>query len=454
MSRSVPWRRGVAQAVVVAAACLLTAACVARRVPVTPGADTYPEYVFPSDRGEAAAVAAGVDRVWRLLQANDLRAATREVRGVLEQAPSSVTARTAQGYVALASRLPDVALRAFDASLAARPSYAPALAGRGHALLAQQKDADALAAFEAALAADASLAEVKRRADAVRLRVVDTAVAEARASRKAGRLDDARARYTKALQASPESAFLYRDRAAVARELHDDAAAVADLRRAATLEPADADGLAALAAALAATGQLRESEATYRRALALDPSDNIRAELAGVTARLRDTQVPGEVRDIEGRRQLTRGDLAALLGVRFEPLLRGVPPVQLVITDLRDDWSRPWITTVTGAGVMEPYPNHTFQPSAPAVRADFAAAAWRLLALAAPARPALRPFLQARPPIADVSQTHPLYAAAASAVASGAMPLLDGGRFDAARALSGADAAAAVRRLRTLMALE
>jgi len=34
------------------------------------------------------------------------------------------------------------------------------------------------------------------------------------------------------------------------------------------------------------------------------------------------------------------------------------------------------------------------------------------------------------------------------------MPLLDGGRFDAARALSGADAAAAVRRLRTLMALE
>jgi len=334
-------------------ACLLGMACVPRRVPAVPGAPAFPEYVLPSDRGEPAAVTARVDQVWRLLQANDLRAATREERALLEQAPASVSARTVQGYVALASRLPDVALRAFDGALGARPSFAPALAGRGHALLAQQKDAEALAAFDAAVKADPSLTEIRRRADAVRLRVVDTAVAEAGKARSAGRFDDARSRYTLAIQVSPDSGFLYRERAAVARELHDDAAAIADLRRAAALDPSDADGLAALGRALAATGQLREAEATYRRALALDPSDAIRAELSAVAGRQRDTLLPGEVREIERRPQLTRGDLAALLGVRFETLLRGAPSVQLVITDLRDDWSRPWITTVTGAGVME-----------------------------------------------------------------------------------------------------
>jgi len=399
-------------------------------------------------------VTARVDQVWRLLQANDLRAATREERALLEQAPASVSARTVQGYVALASRLPDVALRAFDGALGARPSFAPALAGRGHALLAQQKDAEALAAFDAAVKADPSLTEIRRRADAVRLRVVDTAVAEAGKARSAGRFDDARSRYTLAIQVSPDSGFLYRERAAVARELHDDAAAIADLRRAAALDPSDADGLAALGRALAATGQLREAEATYRRALALDPSDAIRAELSAVAGRQRDTLLPGEVREIERRPQLTRGDLAALLGVRFETLLRGAPSVQLVITDLRDDWSRAWITAVTGTGVMEPYPNHTFQPSAPALRADLAAASLRLLALAAPTRPSLRPYLQERPQIADVSPKHPLYSAAASSVAAGVMPLLDGGRFEASRALSGADAAAAVGRLRTLLALD
>jgi GTP-binding protein HflX len=434
--------------------CLLSGACAARRAPVAPGAPAYPEFVFPSDRADSAAVASRATRVWQLLQANDLKGATTEVRGLTEQAPSSVAARTAQGYVALANRLPEVALRAFDASIAARPSYAPALAGRGLTLAAQQKEADALAAFDAALRADPSLAEIRRRADAVRLHVVDGAMADARRARGAKRLEEARAHYNRAIQASPDSAFLYRDRAVVERELRDDAAAVSDLRRAVALEPSDADGLAALAAALAAAGDLRDAESTYRRAYALDPSESIRTELARVSARVRDTQLPGEVRDIEGRRQLTRGDLAALLGVRFEPLLRAAPSVQLVITDLRDDWSRAWIASVTGTGVMEPYPNHTFQPSAPALRADLAAASWRLLALAAPTHPAVRAYLQQRPPIADVAQKHPLYSAAASAVASGVMPLLDGGKFDASRALSGADAVEAVGRLRTLLAIE
>jgi len=53
-----------------------------------------------------------------------------------------------------------------------------------------------------------------------------------------------------------------------------------------------------------------------------------------------------------------------------------------------------------------------------------------------------------------VGRTHPLYTAAASAVASGVMPLLDGNRFEAARGLSGAEAAAAVGRLRALLAVE
>jgi len=344
--------------------------------------------------------------------------------------------------------------RVGSASIAARPSFAPGLAGRGLALAAQQKEADALAAFDAAVKADPSLAEIRRRADAVRLHVVDTAMADARKARGAKRFDEARAHYSRAIQASPDSAFLYRDRAAVEREMHEDAAAVGDLRRAVALEPTDAEGLAALASALAAAGELKDADATYRKAFAIDPSESIRTEMARVSARLRDAQVPGEVRDIESRRQLTRGDLAALLGVRFEPVLRTAPSVQLVITDLEDDWSRSWITSVTGAGVMEPYPNHTFQPAAPALRADLAAASLRLLALAAPTHPALRPYLQQRPQIVDVAQKHPLYSAVASAVAAGVIPLVDGGRFEASRPLSGADAAEAVGRLRTLLAVE
>jgi tetratricopeptide (TPR) repeat protein len=429
----------------------LSGAC-ARRAPAVPAALAYPEFVFPSDRGDGAAAA--LQQVWTLLQANDLRHAARELDAVEARAPQSVAVRTVQGYLALARRQPDQALRDFDRSLASRRGFAPALAGRGYALIELKQETEGLEALQAAVAADGSLVEARRRLEMLRLRAVDAAVTAGRTARAAGRLDEAHARYSRAIQLSPDSAFLYRDRAAVERERNRPDAAIADLRRAVSLEPSDLDGLTALAGALAAAGNLPEAERAYRQAYAVDPSETIRVELARVGQQMRDATLPGQVREIEARSQVTRGDLAALLGMRFERLLRGAPSAQLVITDLRDDWSRAWITTVAGTGVMEPYANHTFQPAAPALRADLAAASWRLLALAAPARPALRPYLDEQPRIADVAQTHPLYTAAASAVSSGVMPLGDGGRFDAARGLSGAEAAAAIGRLRALVGVE
>jgi tetratricopeptide (TPR) repeat protein len=426
----------------------LGSAC-ARRAPVAPSALAFPEFVLPADRGDDAP--APLRRVWTLLQGNDLRAAARELNALSSRTPDSVAVRTVQGYLALAQQQPEAALRAFDASLADRGGFAPALAGRGYALVELKRESDALDALQAAVAADGSLGEVRRRLDGLRLRAVDAAVEGGRAARAAGRLDDAHARYSRAIQLSPDSAFLYRDRAAVERDRGRHDAAVADLRRAVSLDPSDPEGLTALGSALAAMGNLPEADRVYRQAYALDPSDAIRADLTRVAQQLRDASLPGQVREIEARGQVSRGDLAALLGVRFERLLRAAPSAQLVITDLRDDWSRTWITAVAGTGVMEPYANHTFQPAAPALRADLAAASWRLLALAAPARPALRPYLQEQPRIADVASTHPLYTAAASAVASGVMPLVDGGRFDAARSLSGAEAVAAIGRLRALI---
>jgi tetratricopeptide (TPR) repeat protein len=429
-------------------------ACVPRRVPAAPGALAYPEYVFPSDSGDSAAVAARVERGWQYLQGNNLKAAAREVRDAVSGAPQSVAARTAQGYVALANRQHETALRAFDASLGRRAGFVPALVGRAHALLALDRDGDALPAFERALAADGSLADVRRQVEVLRFRRVQTAIDAARAAKAAKRMDEARLRYTQAIEASPDSAFLYRERAALEREQGRDDVALADLRRAATLEPSDVETLTALGSVLAARGEFRDAVRVYRQAQALDPSDALRAEIARLALRARDAGLPDEFRSIGSRPQVSRGELASLLGVRFESVLTTVPPVQLVMTDLRNDWTRPLIATVAGAGVMEPYANHTFQPTAPALRADLAAAVWRLLALAAPTRPAVRGYLAERPRIADVAQRHPLYPAAAASVAAGVVPLLDGDRFGASGGLSGAEATAAIGRLQALLAIE
>jgi len=110
------------------------------------------------------------------------------------------------------------------------------------------------------------------------------------------------------------------------------------------------------------------------------------------------------------------------------------------------------VTDVARAGVLEPFPNHTFQPQARVRRGDLAAAVSRLVLLASRDDPErLEALTKARPKIADMSQGHLSYPAVAVAVASGVMPLLDGERFGVTRPVSGAEAIDVVGRVRDLI---
>jgi hypothetical protein len=123
----------------------------------------------------------------------------------------------------------------------------------------------------------------------------------------------------------------------------------------------------------------------------------------------------------------------------------------VVVTDTRGHWASQWIMDVARAGVMDPYPNHAFAPDAAVRRVDLARAVARVLEIVARANPAgAKIWRDARPEIADVSAANFNYPDAAAAVASGVMPLLDGGRFDLSRPVSGPEATEAIARLEAL----
>jgi hypothetical protein len=119
--------------------------------------------------------------------------------------------------------------------------------------------------------------------------------------------------------------------------------------------------------------------------------------------------------------------------------------IGVVVTDARTHWATTWIMSVTRAGLMEAYPNHTFQPRTGVTRVELAQVVIRVLSVlgALPARPA-------RPVINDVPGDHLSYQAVAAAVATGVLPLLDGGLFRPARPVSGAEAIEVVGRLEKL----
>jgi tetratricopeptide (TPR) repeat protein len=441
-----------------AALAALVASSCARTPPpvVAPGPPKYPEFLFPAVPADLARsqpqVAREHELAWRILQSGDVQGAERRLAAVTRKLPAFYPAATAMGYADLARGDPRGAVEQFDDVLGRAEAYAPALVGKGQALMALGRDAEAVAAFEAAVAADATLADLRVRIDVLRLRGLEDLVADAQQAARQGRLDEARSGYLRALEAAPESAFVYRELARVERRAGMLDEALQHARRAVELDAADAEALVAL-------GEVFEARQGWEQAL--DAYDRATAAGAvGLDARIDDlreraalARLPEAYRAIPQAPRLARGDLAALIGVRLAPLLRASRGAGAVlITDSRAHWAHPWIVAVARAGVMPPYDNHTFQPRNPVRRSDLAQVASRLLQVVGSRDGKTHAWGTTRVGFSDIGPGHLAYAAASMAVASGAMSTAAGQAFQPSRVVSGAEGVETIARIERLAA--
>ncbi len=183
-------------------------------------------------------------------------------------------------------------------------------------------------------------------------------------------------------------------------------------------------------------------------------STDIETRIHDLERRLAIAGMPEAYRAINTAPQITRADLAALIGVRLEAWLAQLPQVTpAVMTDVRDNWATPWILTVTRAGLMEVYPNHTFQPDAVIQRADLARIVSRALNLLATQQhndALTQRWRQAQPTFNDLPPTHDSYPAAALAVAAGVLQNGADNNFEPTKPVSGSEALTVVGRLEAM----
>jgi tetratricopeptide (TPR) repeat protein len=436
---------------------LFVTACATRTVPLpVVTSPRFPDFVAPRVPPAFASSTAAERQVrgWTFLQAGDVPNARREFSVALKTTPAFYPAEIGLGYVALAEGNPKAALDQFDRVLTGQ-SDASALVGRGVANLGLEREADALAAFEAAVAADPALTQIAQRVEVLRFRNLEQRLAEARAAAGAGRLDEAIRAYNAAIASSPGSPFLYRELAAVERQRGDNAAALGHYRTAVSLDAADVDSLIGLAELLEAGGEYDEAVKEYTAALAVEPSNELQAKLDAARGRAELARLPAEYRAIDETTELTRGELAALIGVRLSALLEPNQGVDAEpITDVRTDWAAPWILSVARAGVMEPFANHAFEPALAVRRIDLAQTVERLLARIAPLKPEqARQWDSASIRFTDLAAGHLAYPAASAAVASGVLNAEADGTFQPARIVSGQQAIEVIRRIELLAGL-
>jgi tetratricopeptide (TPR) repeat protein len=289
------------------------------------------------------------------------------------------------------------------------------------------------------------------RIETLRFRVVEERLAAARTLAAKEQWDAARAAYEETLKASPDSAVLYRELAAVERRAGLTSEADAHLGRALELDPADRATYVLLAGIREESGDYDGAIASYEAALRLEPSADVEARLARAREHADLSRLPEQFQALGSKPEAQRADLAAALAIRLPGLLARAPAKATpVITDLRGQWARPWILTTLRSGVLDAYPNHTFQPAGIVRRAELAEAASRVLTLlAAQGDRRATEWKQAAPVFSDVPASHPAYRAAADAVAANVMGMR-AGAFDASAVVSGKellDAVAVLQRL-------
>lgn len=416
-------------------------------------APKFEDFIFPAPAADLAPpmIAAAHRAAWQTLQSGDAKAAEHDFGTILKQAPAFYPAETGLGYAALARKDASAALPHFDAALARNPAYAPALAGKGEALLSLGRTDPAAEAFQAALTADPSLTSLRGRVDVLKFRGVQQNIESARKAAEAGKLDEARRGYLAAIAASPESAFLYRELGAIEHKSGDDDAALVHSQQASTLDPSDTRALTLTAEILETKGQWTSAADAYGAVNAIEPSEAVAARIALMREKAAFDAMPPEYRTIETSPTVTRAQLAALLGTQLGDMLRRAAVNPIVVTDVRGNWAAPWIQSVTRAGVMEAFPNHTFQPNTVVSRGDLAQAVSRVLSLIAVEKPRLAArWREPRPKFADISPAHLMYPAAARAVSSGVMAPLEGDTFQLARPATGPEAREAVSKLEAL----
>jgi len=415
----------------------LVTAC-ATRAPVTTS-PKFPSYPFPlvPDALASADLVEDHSEAWRQLQAGDLVTAERSFAAMLTTRPDFYPSVAGLGFVRFAKGELAEALANFDLALGVAGAYVPALLGRGETLLAENRVGEALDSFQAALTAEPTLTGLRQRVEELRFTNLTNLVAEARAARAAGQEHEARDSYERVIAASPESGFLYVELAEIESRLglHDEA--LERLAQAITLDPNAVAAWILMADIYEASADLDRAEQALLRADAIESNAEVTARLREYDAQRLQNDLPPQYREIETATAITRGQFAALLGIRFEAqLVAQQGSAAAIVTDARDHWAYQWVIAVSQSGLMVADANYRFQPDRALTREELALIGARLLRLRGVPQ-ALR--ASDSQSILDLASAHRSYPAVAEAVEQDLLRL-DQGRFRPNGSVSGREA--------------
>ena len=416
----------------------------------------YPDFIFP---GIPTTYSGGLQlqdqqSAWAFLQTGDLNTAELRFEELLEVENHFFPAITGLGWVDLAEGRFQEAADQFRLALDQKKDYVPALVGYGDALYRLNDIVNALQVFRRAVEIQPSLLRVERLVAELSLQVMTDRLVRARQFGEDGRLTDSAQAYREVIQASPDSAFLYVELARIKQQQNELPEALVVIGQALALDDTSAEAFLLQGDLFESNGELELAVSAYARADAIAPSELTSDALSRTRSALRAVDLPVEYRGIVTKVEITRGELAALLGVELSELLSdaGSGVSTPIFTDTRNHWASQWVIEVARAGVMRVDGRYQFEPERVVRRGDLAEIIAATLLLIAEIDPESgRRWRAARPRFTDLTSGHLNFDSASIAVGADILDVYENDRFLPIRVVSGRDATDVVAKLTDLL---
>jgi len=354
------------------------------------------------------------DKLWaRFLSAKEDAKLVKDLDNLLKKQKNFDPALILEAYIEIYRGNDSNARQKFEQALAANSKNRIALYYLAELAFAHNDYARASALYAQLLAIDATRPELETKRERALLLATEELLRSADRAEGENRLSDAEQFYRQALTIVPNEPALH--------------ARLADL--------------------LGKENKKDEAEAERKRVEELTPR---RAGSAGTTAGAKGDDLEDLGRwgnqidlfhQIRNAEAVTREQLAVMI-VRYFPQVTEFRLTPQIVTDIDTSWAQSEVQTVTGIGLMEPFPNHTFEPSTPVTRGDLAVALARLSR-------ALGMSANSPPPIAatDLAPSNAQYPDTQLVLGYGVMALENSDRFNPGGTLSGQDVVRATERL-------
>jgi tetratricopeptide (TPR) repeat protein len=354
----------------------------------------------------------------RFLAANDDPKLEKDLDNLLKKQKMFDPALVIEGYIRLYARDDAAARQKFSQALAINSKNRIALYYLAEIAYAHQEYAAASTLYDQLLSMDSTHADIATKRQRALLLATDEVLRSGARAEGENRLADAEQAYRQVLKALPNDASLHQRLADLLTRENKLSDAQKERQIAEELSPRRVNVPKPAGSGVAANTETDTLDDLGRWGGDLNRFHEIRNETS-----------------------LTREQLAVLL-VRYFPQLTELRQTRQIVTDIQNSWASSEIQIILGLGLIDAFPNHTFEPAARVDRGTLARTMARVMRLLRVSQAT-----SASIPAPDLQPADALYPEAQLVLGSGVMMVQDSGQFNVSGPVSGREAVNTAERL-------